>query len=271
MAAQANLYGVVTTGGTKISLAFSQTDSQTAINNFLSIFSKAVMGDAPSLQQLGNILLYDNSNTYSQTLLMSAYTTAMQLGLNIPGSDSTPFFQRINAWGRNVSTEDYMNAALFGSLVQQWLNSYPSTFQAIVASPDKTDYNLLNGSFDVPLIPQYGNMDPTAGVLYNYLLGISQGISSADHAMVTASKSKVAANISREPLITKHDPLGGIDLNAANLNLQIKRDGRGVPLPLAQQDMTQLNNLEGLEPVILKIQPAIESSFLTQILTTQSK
>ena len=49
---------------------------------------------------------------------------------------------------------------------------------------------------------------------------------------------------------------GGIDFNAANLNLQIKRDGKGVPLPFAQQDMAQLNLIEGLEPVILSIKPA---------------
>ena len=52
------------------------------------------------------------------------------------------------------------------------------------------------------------------------------------------------------------DRYGGIDLNSANLNLQIKRDGRGVPLPLARQDMAQLSNIEGLDPVILSIKPA---------------
>jgi hypothetical protein len=64
---------------------------------------------------------------------------------------------------------------------------------------------------------------------------------------------------------------GGIDVNAAYLNLHIKRDGSDAPMPFAQQDMAQLNNLAGLNPVILKIQPAIKSSFLTRILTTQSK
>jgi len=64
---------------------------------------------------------------------------------------------------------------------------------------------------------------------------------------------------------------GGIDVNAIYLNLHIKRDSNGAPLPLTQQDMAQLNNLAGLNPVILKIQPAIESSFLKQILTNQPK
>ena len=47
---------------------------------------------------------------------------------------------------------------------------------------------------------------------------------------------------------------GGIDLNSANLRLQdIKRDGKGVPLPLAQQDMAQLIRIQGFEPVIMEI------------------
>lgn len=54
----------------------------------------------------------------------------------------------------------------------------------------------------------------------------------------------------------KPDNVGGIDLNAANLNLRIKRDGKGVPLPLSQQDINQLNRIEGLVPVITQIKPA---------------
>ena len=58
---------------------------------------------------------------------------------------------------------------------------------------------------------------------------------------------------------------GGIDFNSANLNLKIKRDGNGVPLPLSQQDMATLSNLEGLEPVILDIRPATSLPFFSQL------
>ncbi len=54
----------------------------------------------------------------------------------------------------------------------------------------------------------------------------------------------------------KQDKLGGIDLNSANLNLQIKRDGKGVPLPLNQQDMAQLMQIQGFIPKIIEITPA---------------
>ncbi len=49
-------------------------------------------------------------------------------------------------------------------------------------------------------------------------------------------------------------PVGGIDLNPANLNLQIKRDGKGVPLPLPMQDIPNIN-VNGFIPVIINIQP----------------
>ena len=58
---------------------------------------------------------------------------------------------------------------------------------------------------------------------------------------------------------------GGIDLNSANMNLQIKRDGRGVPLPLAQQDMAQLSRIQGFEPEILEITPAVNLPILSEL------
>ncbi|MBF0570545.1 MAG: hypothetical protein HQL12_01615 [Candidatus Omnitrophica bacterium] len=57
---------------------------------------------------------------------------------------------------------------------------------------------------------------------------------------------------------------GGIDLNAANLNLNIKRDGNGVPLPVSQQNLENIK-LDGLTPVILDIKPAINSPLLSQL------
>ena len=51
------------------------------------------------------------------------------------------------------------------------------------------------------------------------------------------------------------DQYGGIDMNPANLTLNIKRDGNGVPLPIAQQDLAQLSKIDGLSPIILSIRP----------------
>ncbi len=49
--------------------------------------------------------------------------------------------------------------------------------------------------------------------------------------------------------------LGGIDLSSEQMDLKIKRDGKGVVLPVSDQDIRDLN-VEGLEPVMLKYQPA---------------
>jgi 4-aminobutyrate aminotransferase-like enzyme len=58
---------------------------------------------------------------------------------------------------------------------------------------------------------------------------------------------------------------GGIDLNSANLNLRIKRDGHGVMLPLSQQDLAQLSQIEGLDPVILSIKPANQTAVFAEL------
>ena len=47
---------------------------------------------------------------------------------------------------------------------------------------------------------------------------------------------------------------GGIDFNSANLNLQIKRDGRGVPLPISQQNL-KISTLMVLSQLLLKLNP----------------
>ena len=65
---------------------------------------------------------------------------------------------------------------------------------------------------------------------------------------LTAS-TPAAANLTEEP-----KKVGGINFDPTLLNLQIKRDGSGVPLPLPQQNIENIN-IEGLFPVIINIQP----------------
>jgi hypothetical protein len=54
---------------------------------------------------------------------------------------------------------------------------------------------------------------------------------------------------------------GGIDFAQSNLDMQIKRDGAGVPLPISQQNLDNIR-IDGLVPVILSIQPAANVSLL---------
>ncbi len=55
-------------------------------------------------------------------------------------------------------------------------------------------------------------------------------------------------------------PVGGIDFDPSLLNLQIKRNGKGVPLPLPQQNLENIN-IDGLYPVIINMQPATIQNF----------
>jgi hypothetical protein len=48
---------------------------------------------------------------------------------------------------------------------------------------------------------------------------------------------------------------GGIDFNPKALDLNIKRDGQGLPLPVSQQPMEDFMKLDGFTPVIINITP----------------
>jgi len=57
------------------------------------------------------------------------------------------------------------------------------------------------------------------------------------------------------------EALGGIDLNPELLDLQIKRDGNNVPLPLPQQPIETMK-IDGFMPVIINITPITDMPFI---------
>jgi len=78
---------------------------------------------------------------------------------------------------------------------------------------------------------------------YEKIARINNGAKIGDSAMLpTVDHAELA------------DPVGGIDLNPANIKWQIKRDGKGVALPIQFQDIPNIN-VEGFTPVIINIQP----------------
>jgi LysM repeat protein len=95
-------------------------------------------------------------------------------------------------------------------------------------------------------------------------LSLRYSNSSAEGAKTKLRRVEGAYMVLKDLAMSNVEP-GGIDLNSANLNLQIKRDGRGVPLPLAQQDLAQLSNIEGLDPVILSIKPASQTALFAEL------
>lgn len=87
----------------------------------------------------------------------------------------------------------------------------------------------------------WNNQDSTKnGAFYDFSVTVKKGsAATADGAAVKVADPKT----------------GGIDLNAANLDMQIRRDGNGIVLPIDQQDLENIR-IDGLVPVILQIQPA---------------
>ncbi len=77
-----------------------------------------------------------------------------------------------------------------------------------------------------------------------------------------AERFRSAVSVTDQALVATP---GGIDLNSANLDLQIKRDGKGVPLPLQLQDMEKLRSIEGFVPVIINIVPVTSLPFLSEL------
>ena len=85
---------------------------------------------------------------------------------------------------------------------------------------------------------------PTIGDLV--ALWVEKGIAEVDAAMDTdQAVAAVAPDV---------DPVGGIDLDPAMMDLQIKRDANGVPLPIFEQPLEDIN-IQGFIPVIINIQP----------------
>lgn len=74
-------------------------------------------------------------------------------------------------------------------------------------------------------------------------------------SMQNVDQIKDAATTVAASVLKPDGGTGGIDFNSAMLNLQIKRDGAGVPLPVSNQPIGEMN-IQGFVPVILNIQTA---------------
>ncbi|MBF0521584.1 MAG: HPr family phosphocarrier protein [Candidatus Omnitrophica bacterium] len=72
-----------------------------------------------------------------------------------------------------------------------------------------------------------------------------------DQAMSTRTINPKISDVGLTP-----DTKGGIDFNSSNLDMQIKRDGKGVVLPVSQQNLESIH-INGLMPVILDIKPGV--------------
>ncbi|MEK6713234.1 MAG: hypothetical protein AABY41_03465, partial [Nitrospirota bacterium] len=72
--------------------------------------------------------------------------------------------------------------------------------------------------------------------------------------IITSPYDEIVDNTPVPGSSPKKKNFGGIDLNPALLDLQIKRDGNGVPLPLPMQPIENMH-IDGFLPVIINIVP----------------
>ncbi|MEK7679901.1 MAG: hypothetical protein AAB356_06895, partial [Deltaproteobacteria bacterium] len=75
-------------------------------------------------------------------------------------------------------------------------------------------------------------------------------------------------DVSSSPMTGDMFTKGGIDLNPALLDLQIRRDGNGVPLPLPQQPIENMH-IEGFLPIIINVTPLTNLPLLLGLADTQ--
>ncbi len=106
--------------------------------------------------------------------------------------------------------------------------------------------------------------EPMPGIQMRYASSRIKEIKDVDGNLVWPVRGLVDSN---KAMISKGKDFnkGGIDLNGANLNFEIKRDGKGVPLPLPQQDMELLNKIQGFVPTIIEIKPVTTLPMFSQL------
>ncbi len=100
--------------------------------------------------------------------------------------------------------------------------------------------------------------------LYRLEIGVSNQRSEdvMSGSVMMFSLAKNAAMLSSRQ--TDNDPVGGINFNPELMDLQIKRNSQGVPLPLPQQTIDSIK-IDGLLPVIINVAPVTNLPLLLGI------
>ncbi|MBF0570546.1 MAG: hypothetical protein HQL12_01620 [Candidatus Omnitrophica bacterium] len=200
-------------------------------------------------RQLGELVTALNQNAVSDDAMTAekAYKNIRQAIANVSPKNREQdkyvkeFVTKFEALGNTPSTDDLR------ALLEEYLLIRPE--------PEKRDLSVMRHHQGFETVPDIGSYMFFVSDLENVLSRI-------DQAMKTATKAGTADMADLIEKSKKNE--GGIDLNAANLTLNIKRDGHGVPLPVSQQNLENIK-IDGLTPVILDIKPAMDSPLLAQL------
>ena len=131
---------------------------------------------------------------------------------------------------------------------------------------DKEETVMLGRNHNTDTFPQF-DISLVSGVMVaisnnNGEITVTAGTGSAKPAVTV---SWVNSDRAMMNIADSVNPTGGIDMNSANLDLRIKRDGKGVPLPLLLQDMEKLQSIDGFVPVIINITPVTALPILSEL------
>ena len=158
------------------------------------------------------------------------------------------------AWGEHTSAEETavvneeeLNQVIkaAGTLVnaleidRELIEKMAAVVAELPSSVNTRYYDQMSGSDVVP-----GNWTSDSYGPYNDLLQL----------LNTARRLKKIQDQGMPISSPVEETVGGIDFNPAALDLQIKRDGNGVPLPLPQQPVGDMR-IDGFLPVIINITP----------------
>ena len=122
---------------------------------------------------------------------------------------------------------------------------------------------------EMAVLTSWGNDRETFDLVATMMMDVTQlsaGKVQADFSFTLSMIKKARDNAQGAATDQDHAAVtnGGIDFNDANLNMQIKRDGQGMVLPVDQQDLDNIK-IDGLVPVILNIQPASTLPLFSQL------
>ncbi|MDP8213229.1 MAG: hypothetical protein P9X22_08095 [Candidatus Zapsychrus exili] len=116
------------------------------------------------------------------------------------------------------------------------------------------EFRNTTGHYDVDKVKLFLDWisNPKFSVFNNLPIGIR------DFAMTSSIVNNMASSLDlykfSVELLNKNKKVGGIDLNANLLDLDIKIDKNGVPLPLNKQNIDNISNIDGFFPIIINIE-----------------
>jgi len=119
------------------------------------------------------------------------------------------------------------------------------------------NYKRLDGKFNVSLLERTREAVQRVqkGASQEVVQGIAGNVlDNLDKFIKRARKDLGKGGSKDKAMLSAPQTPGGIDLNPADLNLQINRDQNGVPLPIEQQPIQNIN-IQGLVPIIINIAP----------------